>query len=188
MCSARTGKTIDVITHHPCSSSSRESCEPLSCAAPLHWVGTWIAVTTAMPIATYALASTHLRPGQFGRFRGADRKHVEMTLWPGRAGRTEPREYARMVLDELPPDALLVHHWGEGQVMCYLRTIEGFRPDLELVDMRQAEKDRRVEDALAAGRPTFLTTYPFLPMPPRSIERFPAREVIPGVLWRLVQP
>lgn len=78
---------------------------------------------------------------------------------PNRAGDWNASNCARAILSlPLPTDATIIGLLGETTLLRYLQMAEGLRPDVALV-AADAEADRlaAVEQALAAGRPVYLT-------------------------------
>jgi len=153
-------------------------------AAP-HWSRTVPAVllvlaVVAVPPTVYGVFAHAVPLDRLGRFRGVDPRHTTSFIWPGKAGDRHAAECGLEIMDALPPDAILLHRWGEGQVLIYLQKVEGLRPDVTLTPVGRAEVGPQWQAALREGR-VFLSAYPFLPVPETHLSI--GRAVLPGLLW-----
>jgi hypothetical protein len=89
------------------------------------------------------------------RFASYDYLHREHTA----------REFAETLLNEAPPDSIILAHWHWVTPLWYLQEVEGQRPDVEsrfVFPEGESYPDnwaRRVEEAFASGRPVIATYY-----------------------------
>jgi hypothetical protein len=141
-------------------------------------------LVAAVPPALYATVSRTRVADRIGLFKGADPRHARSFLWPGKSGTGRTRELAIEILNALPPGSTLLSHWGEGRVLHYLKEVEGMRPDVTLSLLFGPTTAESATAALARGR-TFLSTYPFLPLPPSARKAFRLTPVIDGMLWEI---
>jgi hypothetical protein len=78
------------------------------------------------------------------------------------------RQRGEAILGALAPDAVFVGAWPDLRLVEYLQYVEGQRPDIAPVDAffsPTAERARRIADALASGRPVYVTACRDLPAP-----------------------
>jgi len=139
----------------------------------------------AVPAAVYALLAHAVDFERFGLFRDVDPRHTTAFFWPGRSGDRHAATAGLRILNALPPDAVVLYRWGEGQVLVYLQVVEGRRPDVTLIPRKYATLGVPVATARREGR-LFLSAYPFFPPPPSDLALGPP--VIPGMLWPVTQP
>jgi hypothetical protein len=83
------------------------------------------------------------------------------------------RERGEDIVRTLAPNAVFVGAWPDVRLVEYLQYVEGYRPDLELVDTffsSDAERGARIAAALDAGQPVYVSTCRDLPRPEITCE------------------
>jgi hypothetical protein len=76
----------------------------------------------------------------------------------------DARDYAQKILDDAPPESLILANWHWATPLWYLQTVEGQRPDVTIEYVAPSEGSysqtwvSKIEDGLANGR-SIITTY-----------------------------
>lgn len=124
-------------------------------------------LTTMLPVASYyttpsILGTMNLRPL---RLRTLPYRNNEMYFFlPDKSGYFGAAQYGKDVLNTLPPRALLLADFSPGEVVRYLQSVEGMRPDITVVrlEMPGGEDGHIARQAVAryySERPVYLTDY-----------------------------
>jgi hypothetical protein len=118
-----------------------------------------------MPI-TFAVTSTitsrgDLLPSQMRQIPFRD--PYRFFLWPPKAGYDGPAQYARTVLQSLPPEAVLLADWTVYTPFAYEQAIHHTRPDVRVEHLTSLPKSQIEFLREMSPRPLFLAdiTLPF---------------------------
>ena len=102
---------------------------------------------------------------------------------------TDARDTAGRLLDEAPPDSVILAHWHWATPLWYLQEVEGQRPDVDVRFVFPTGEPydttwaRRTAEAFAEGRPVITTWIPT--SPPAEL---PAPEPVGEAILYLPQP
>jgi hypothetical protein len=144
-----------------------------------------LVAVTVLPPAVFGFLSTSPLLTELGFFRGATEEHRRAFVWPGKRGNHDAEMLAREVLASLPEDAVLLSAWGEGEVIRFLREIEGAKPGVRMRIYRRPEHLQRLRRRRPKAR-VFVSNYPYLPPEVAVPEGYRLVERVPRALWELV--
>lgn len=106
-----------------------------------------VLLTFALPVLVYAAAPSLARPftTDLPGFRAlSGRDNLTYALSPWKFQETGARDFGEKILNGLPPHSVLLADYSLWAVVRYLHSVEGLRPDVQIVQLPYAGRNQQV--------------------------------------------